>query len=114
MKARFSYSLAFFLPSAMVAFLAAFIVAGGGAGILWLFVYGHNTWPETAGKALMVLAAATSLATLATLVFASYSFGKRREALGGISKQHTALAIVISILLPAVALLHQWQVGNLG
>jgi membrane-anchored protein YejM (alkaline phosphatase superfamily) len=114
MKARIAYPLLFLLPSAMAAFLSAFVAGGMGAGILWLFVYGDNTWPQGAGDAVMAFAAIVAVAVLAVLLFASYSFGKAREASGGVAKRHVAVAIVISVLLPAVALLHQWQVGNIG
>lgn len=112
-KARYSYPLLFLLPGAMVALLAAFVVAGAGAGVLWLFVYGDNPWPKSAGSALMILATAVSALTLAGLVAAAYSFGKKREAAGGLSRRHVVMAAGVTILLPALALLHQWQVGNL-
>jgi hypothetical protein len=114
MKARLAYPLLFLLPSAMAAFLSAFVAAGVAAGILWLFVYGDNTWPQAAGNAVMGFAVVVSIAVLAMLLFASYSFGKRREASGGLARRHVAFAIIVSVLLPALALLHQWQVGNLG
>jgi hypothetical protein len=47
------------------------------------------------------------------LVAASYSFGKKREADGGLSKRHVAMAVGVSVLIPALVLLQQWQVGNL-
>lgn len=53
MKARYSYPLLFLLPSAMVAVLAAFVVVAVGAGVLWLFVYGDNQWPESARTGLI-------------------------------------------------------------
>lgn len=114
MKARFAYPLLFLLPSAMIAFLAAFIAAAGGAGVLWLFVFGDNTWPQAAGSAVMVCAAGASIASLALLLLASYRFGKRREPLGGLARQHIAAAIAMSVLLPVLVLLYEWQVGNFG
>jgi uncharacterized membrane protein len=114
MKPRFAYPLLFLLPSAMVAFLSGFIAAGAGGGILWVFVYGDNSWPRAASNAVMALAVVVAVAMLVTLLFASYSFGKAREVAGGLAKAHVALALAISVLLPALVLLHQWQVGNLG
>ncbi|MCI4569036.1 hypothetical protein [Lysobacter sp. CFH 32150] len=114
MKARFSYPLVFLLPNAMVAAIAAFVAAGLGGGILWLFVYGDDTWPQTAEYLVMGVAILASLATLTALSFASYSFGKRREASADLSWLHIALAVGISMLLPALALLHQLSVGNIG
>lgn len=114
MKTRYSYPLLFLLPSVMVAFLVAFVVVVAGAGVLWIFVYGDDPWPESSGTALMSLAVIASAATLASLMFASYSYGKSREPSGGMAGRHVACGVGISILLPALVLLHQWQVGNLG
>ena len=107
MKARYLYPLLFLLPSAMVAFLAALVAVGAGIGILWIFVYGDNTWPEAASTVVMALAITVSLITLATLVAASYFFGKSREASGGLSKAHVVIAIALSVLLPLLVLLRK-------
>jgi len=114
MKARFAYPLAFFIPSAMAALLSAIVVGGAAGGILWLFVFGDDPWPAGTDKAVMTLVALVAGATLAALLFAGYSFGKKREVHGGLSRQHLMLAFAISVLLPALALLYEWQVGNLG
>jgi hypothetical protein len=106
--------LLFVLPSAMAAAIVAVVAAGAGAGMLWLFVYGDNGWPPSADHAVVVLAVLVSLATLAALLFASYQFGKRREASTGVSRRHVAFAIGLSILLPALVVVHQWHVGNVG
>ena len=63
---------------------------------------------------LLLLALLFVVTFLFTLLFASYSFGKARESTGGLSMWHVALAAVVSVLLPALVLLHQWQIGNLG
>lgn len=114
MKPRFSYLLLFLPPSVMAAFIAAVFAAGAGGGILWLFVYGDNPWPQAANNMLMAVVIVVCFATLATLSFASYSFGKKRESCGGLKWPHVALAAGISILLPALAFLHQLSVGNIG
>jgi hypothetical protein len=114
MKARFAYPLAFLLPSLMVAVISAVIVGAAAGGVLWLFVYGDNTWPDTAETVVMSLVGLVAAATLGALLFASYSFGKARELTSGMSKRHLVLAAVVSVLLPLLVLLHQWQVGNLG
>jgi hypothetical protein len=113
-KARYSYPLLFLLPSAMVAFLAAFVVAGVGAGILWIFVYGDRPWPESVNTMLMGVAIAGSALTLTALVALSYFIGKSGESRGGVPRSHVVVALVISVGLPLLVLLHQWQVGNIG
>lgn len=114
MKARYSYPLLFLLPCTVVALLAAFVVVGAGAGVLWIFVYGDNTWPKAAGTALMSIAVASSAATLALLLYAGYSYGKNSESAGGLARRHVVWAILFSILLPALVLLREWQVGAFG
>lgn len=114
MRARFSYPLAFLVPSAMAAVLLAVLVAAAGAGILWLFVFGDNPWPAGADGALMALAAFVAAGALMLLLLASYSFGKRRETYGGMAKRHLVLALAVSIAIPALVLFYEWQVGNLG
>jgi RsiW-degrading membrane proteinase PrsW (M82 family) len=113
-KARYSYALLFLLPNAMMAFLAGVILAAAGAGVLWIFVYGDSPWPESANTALMTAAVATSASLLAALVALSYRFGKNQETKGGLRRSHALVAVSVSILLPLLVLLHQWQVGNIG
>jgi hypothetical protein len=62
----------------------------------------------------MGLAVLVALGTAATLLSAAYSFGKSRESAAGLANRHIALAIAVSVLLPALVLLYEWQVGNLG
>lgn len=114
MKARYSYPLLFLLPSTMLACIVAVVAAAAGAGVLWIFVYGDNTWPESAETFVMAFAVSVSVITLITLVRASYCFGKNRESSGGLSRAHAVTAGVVSVLLPLLILLHQWQVGNIG
>ena len=114
MKARFAYPLVFLLPSAMAAIVLAVVAGAATGGILWLFVYGDNGWPAAADHAVVAFAGLVAAGILLTLLFASYSFGKARESTGGLSMWHVALAAVVSVLLPALVLLHQWQIGNLG
>lgn len=102
MKARFSYPLVFLLPCAVTAAMAGVVVAGIGAGVLWLFIYGDNSWPDTAEKVVMALAAVVAAASFATLVSASYFYGRRRESSGGLSKWHVVVALAFTILLPAL------------
>jgi ABC-type amino acid transport system permease subunit len=113
MKARYAYPLVFFVPSAMLASLLAVAAAGAGAGLLWLFVYGDDPWPQAAGSGIMAFAVAVAIVALALLLHASYAFGRRRED-AGLARRHVVLALVVTVSLPLLAVLHQWQVGNLG
>lgn len=47
----------------MVAVLAGFVVVAAGAGVLWIFVYGDDPWPESANSILMTIATLASALT---------------------------------------------------
>ncbi len=114
MKARYSYPLLFLLPSAMLALLAAVAVVAVGAGVLWIFVFGDDPWPASANTVLMAMAVTASALAFVTLIALSYSFGKSREIQGGLCRSHVVFAVAVSVGLPLLVLLHQWQVGNIG
>ncbi len=114
MKARYRYLLMFAVPSAIAAFLTVFAVAGVGYGVLWLFVYGDNEWPEFAERLVLVTAVSIATAVFLMLCLASYAFGKRQEGAAPRFGRHAAIGAGISLLLIALALLHQFRVGNLG
>ena len=114
MKARFSYPLVFLLPSAILAAVAGVVFIGVGAGVLWLFIYGDNSWPDSAEKVLTAISVLVAVASLAALVSASYFYGKRQELSGGLSTWHIVLALAITILLPALIIFRQYQIGAYG
>lgn len=114
MKARYSYPLLFLLPSAMAAAAVALLVVAVGSGVLWIFVFGDDPWPSAANTALTSAAACTAIVTFVWLLTLTYRTGKRRESAGGLHRSHALLALGLSVGLPFLALLHQWQVGNLA
>lgn len=114
MKARYAYPLLILLPGAMLAFLAGVVGGAVGAGVLWVFVFGDDTWPQAANTALMGLAVAVFVVVFSTLLGLAYAYGKRQEVSGGVRRGHVVAAVLVSIGLPVLVLLHQWSVGNLG
>jgi ABC-type Fe3+ transport system permease subunit len=113
-KARHAYPLLFLIPSAMLALIAAILAGAAGAGVLWIFVYGDNPWPASANAIVMALASAVGLAVLAGLLLVARRVGKSRESRGGLRRAHVLVAVGLSLGLPLLVLLHQWQVGNVG
>lgn len=113
MKARYAYPLLFFLPSAMVASIAAVVCAGVGAGVVWLFIHGDDSWPGAVERTIMGVSALVAVTSFAALISASYLYGKRRESVG-LSKWHAAAALASTIVLPALVLLRQFRIGALG
>ena len=91
----------------MVSAVAGVIFVGIGAGVLWIFIYGDNTWPGAAEQLLLAIAVLVAVLSFSMLVAATYFYGKRQESSGGISKWHGAVALAITILLPALILLRR-------
>jgi hypothetical protein len=114
MKARYAYPLVFFLPAAMAVAVAGALLAVACAGVLWIFVYGDNPWPPLAGMLVMWGATAAALLMLCGLLAIAHRVGKAREAHGGLTRSHLMVALGLSVALPLLVFLQQWQVGNLG
>lgn len=113
MRARLAYPLLFLVPSATLALVAGVVAGGAGAGVLWLFVYGDDPWPASAEWVVMGLVTVVAVMTLAMLLAGAWWAGKRREAAGGVARRHVGWAIGLSIGLPLLVLLRQWQIGLL-
>lgn len=114
MKARYSYPLLFALPSAIASVIAGAFFAASGAGAMWIFVYGDNPWPPYADTLLVTGTLTFALAALIGLLVFSYHVGKAEESRGGLRRAHIILALGLTVGLPLLVLIHQWQVGNLG
>lgn len=92
MKTRYLYLLLFLLPSAVIAYLFALFTAGGTAGALWLFVYGDNPWPSSAGYLITIVACLSFLAAITALLISAYRTGKHQEMHGVVNRKHTLIA----------------------
>lgn len=114
MKARHAYLLLFFVPSVMLAAIAAALAAAAGAGVLWLFVYGDDPWPASANTVAMSVALLAGVVVLAALLLLARQVGKRQEGREGLRRAHVLVALGLSVGLPSLVLFQQWQVGNLG
>ncbi|WP_140909732.1 hypothetical protein [Cognatiluteimonas lumbrici] len=114
MKFRYTYPLLFLLPSAIFTGIAMVLTVGAGAGMLWLFVYGDNAWPDEAEDVLLGLAAAVGVLMLLACLFIAYRAGKSLESRGGLRKSDVLLALGLSVWLLLLVLMHQYRVGNVG
>ena len=94
--------------------MAGVVFVGVGAGVLWLFIYGDNPWPVSAEKLLIAISVLVAVASLATLLSASYFYGKRQELCGGLTMWHVVLALAVTILLPALILFREYEIGAFG
>lgn len=114
MKKRYLYTLLFFLPGALFSLIAATLVFGAAAGVLWVFIFGDNTWPEYAGNGLTVLYATTFLTGWLASLFLGYRTGQQLEADPQLNKKHILASIVLTFIPLLIVVLHQWGVGNIG
>ena len=110
MKARYAYPLLFLVPGVMAGVIVAALATATGEGFLWLFVYGDNPWPPGSSAALTIFAVVVGLLVLAAVLAIAYRFGKAQESRGGLRKAHVLIAILLSVGLPLLILVHQWQV----
>jgi hypothetical protein len=116
MKRPHLYLLLFGVPALVAALLAGFAVLAAAAGVLWLFVYGDDPWPQPAEASLVALFASVSLAVWAVLLRRAYLAGEQDERAGTPLKpgRLAATAAGATALLLALVGLHQWRVGNIG
>jgi len=114
MKKRTLYTLLFGVPGFVVALLAALVVSGAGAGLLWLFVFGDNPWPESSGPLLTTLFTVTFAGVWLAALSAGFATGRRLETQPGFNRAHLWLALAATLLPLALLVLQQLRVGNLG
>lgn len=114
MKARFAYPLLFGPVSAMSAALVAMLAVAFAAGVLWIFVHGDDPWPASAERFAVALGLLVFASTFVLLLAMLYRFGLAREARGGLAKRHVVAAVVATVVLPALVLLRQWRIGDIG
>ena len=114
MKKRYIYGLIFLAPGALLSLIAATAITGTTAGLLWLFVFGDNTWPTIAERGLALLFPLTFLGLWFAFFGAGFMTGKRLEADPGLDKKHIFASITLTIAPLLFILLHQYRVGNIG
>lgn len=114
MKRRFVYPLLFALPALLASGIAALFASGATAGALWLFVFGDDRWPASAGPVIVGVLVVTFALSLAALLSVAYAVGKRQEARPALNPRHLLAAAGATVLLVLAAVAHQWNVGNLG
>lgn len=114
MKRRHLYMLVFALPALLASAAVALALFGAVAGMLWLFVFGDNPWPSSAGTVLVVLALTVLAAMWAVLLSRAYAFGRRQEHCPAPVTRHVVLAAGMTALLVLIAVSYQWRTGNIG
>ena len=114
MKRRYLYSILFGVPGFIVALLVSFLLFGFAAGVLWLFVFGDNPWPEVVGSAFPILLALVFLILWLGSLAIGFSVGKRLESNPTLNKAHILASAGVTIVCILFILLQQVSVGNIG
>lgn len=107
MKARWLYLLMLTPLCMMASAFAAMALTAGLAGILWLFVYGDDTWPAFVEPLLLTAGVGMFLVFWIALAWGSYCWGKRMETQGGLKRLHIIWVSALSIALPALVILRE-------
>ena len=114
MKKRYLYVLLFGVPGLAVSLTITFAVFGALAGLLWIYVYGDEPWPRSAGTILSAFFILVFLVLWISSLIAGFITGKRLEETPGLNRNHLLLSAGATILTLALIILHQFGVGNIG
>jgi hypothetical protein len=114
MKKRYLYALLFGLPGFFVAVIATMSAIGGLAGMLWLFVFGDDTWPSSIGPILVTLGIVIFLVSWTGLAWLGYRMGKRLEPDPRVNRNHILVSVGLTVFSILLILGQQFSVGNLG
>jgi hypothetical protein len=114
MKKRYLYACLFAVPGFFIALIVAFITFGSAAGVLWLFVYGDNSWPAAVERTIPVLFFLIFLALWAVAIVTGFAVGRRHEQDTALNRKHLLAALGMTIAPVLIIVLHQLSVGNIG
>ncbi|MCK9352325.1 MAG: hypothetical protein WCT49_04620 [Candidatus Paceibacterota bacterium] len=116
MNKKFSYLLLYGVPGSIISLILSGLVSGGILGILWLFVFGDDSWPAWVEYAIIIVFLATFLTSWIFIVQAGYSAGKKMDSEGrtAFSRKHILISSAITAFFLLMVLLHQSLVGNIG
>ena len=114
MKKRYLYSLLFGIPGFFVAGIASLVLFGALMGVLWLFIFGDNPWPDSTGNILPVLLVLTFVIVWIVSIMIGYAVGKRLENDPTLNKIHVLISLALTAAFILFIIVQQWSVGNLG
>ena len=114
MKKRYLYSLLFGIPGLFIAGIISIVVFGGLAGILWMYVFGDNPWPDSSEGIVSILFVFTVLALWIAFIAIGYTVGKRYEKDPALNRNHVLISAALTVMFILLMILQQWSVGNLG
>jgi len=114
MKKRYLYALLFGIPGFFISVMLSLFLFGTLFGILWIFVYGDNPWPDSITDVSGMLLILAFLILWAGLIAVGYFVGKKLETTPTLNKNHIQLSSGLTILFLILILFQPFNVGNLG
>jgi hypothetical protein len=114
MKKKYIYALLFGIPGLFVAGIVSILVFGAFTGILWMFVFGDNPWPDYIEWLVAIVFVLTVLSVWVVSIALGYVVGRRLENNPGLNRTHVLISAGLSVLFLVLILFQQWSVGNLG
>jgi hypothetical protein len=114
MKKRYTYSLLFGIPGFFVSLIVSFFIFGVVTGILWIFVFGDQTWPASLEKILPIWLLFIFLGLWITSVALGFRTGKKLEDDPQLDTKHIAISAGVTIAQVVLIILYQLSIGNIG
>ncbi len=114
MKKRYIYTLLFLGPGLSISLLITFALFAAISGVLWLFVFGDNTWPDWTDQVIPALMLVVFSSIWIGAIVTGYFIGKKLEAALGFDVRHLWISLGATFLPIVIMLLHQLSIGNLG
>jgi hypothetical protein len=114
MKKRYLYALLFGVPGLLGSGLVSLFLLGVLWGLLWIYVFGDNSWPTSAESIVSLSFVLVFFVLWLGSISAGYAIGKRLETDPGVNKMHILVSGLVTAVMIALILVQQWSVGNLG
>lgn len=114
MKKRYLYAVLFGIPGLFVAGMISLVLFGAVMGVLWLFVFGDNSWPDSVDQVLSISLALTFLVLWISSVTLGYFMGRKLEVDPILNKGHVLVSGGLTFLCIFLIVLQQFSVGNIG
>ena len=114
MKKRYLYILLFGVPGLFVAGLSSILVFAAFTGILWLYVFGDNSWPASTETILSTLFVVVFGVLWVGIIALGYLVGKKLERDPSLNRNHILISAGLTLMFILLMVFQQWSVGNLG
>jgi hypothetical protein len=114
MKKRYVYMLLFGIPGLFVAGIISIFVFAAFTGILWLYVFGDNPWPDSSETVISVLFVVVVGVVWVGLIVLGYLVGKKLERDPSVKRTHILISAGLTLMFILLMVFQQWSVGNLG